>query len=70
MKQPEREEAMVDGLQSADAAAALDVVSALSRKAVEWRRADAAGARAFGAVCVAASGADPDMQQRRSTPAS
>ena len=37
----------------ADAAAALDVVSALSRKAVEWRRADAAGARAFGAVCVA-----------------
>ena len=33
----------------ADAAAALDVVSALSRKAVEWRRADAAGARAFGA---------------------
>ena len=36
----------------ADAAAALDVVSALSRKATEWRRADAAGARAFGAVCV------------------
>jgi len=37
----------------ADAAAALDVVSALSRKATEWRRADASGAQAFGAVCVA-----------------